>query len=67
MKKEFIKNLFKNTVFNNNDFNKNNYIIQIRNIINNPDIINKITNKKDLDDSSLIDVYNKFIYYFNFY
>ena len=67
LKKEFIKNLFKNTVFNNDDFNKNNYIIQIRNIINNPDIINKITNKKDLDDSSLIDVYNKFIYYFNFY
>ena len=66
MKKEFIKNFFKNTVFNNNDFYKYNFIIKIRHIINNSDIIMKISNKKYLDDSTLIDIYNKFINYFNF-
>ena len=66
MKKEFIMNFFENSIFNKKNFDKNIFIIKLRPIFINLENIMKFTIKKDLDDSSLISVYNKFINYFNF-
>ena len=66
MKKEFISNFFNITVFKNKHFDKGIFIIKLRPIFINLENIIKFSNKKDLDDSLLIDTYNKFINYFNF-
>lgn len=66
MKKEFISNFFNIAVFKNKHFDKGIFIIKLRPIFINLENIIKFSNKKDLDDSLLIDTYNKFINYFNF-
>lgn len=66
MKRNFMKKFFNNITFNNNDFNKDIIIIKLRTILTRYESIMKIVNKEELDDSFLIDSYNKLIDYYNF-
>jgi len=66
MKKKFISNFFNITVFKNKHFDKGIFIIKLRPILINLENIIIFSTKRDLDDSLLIDTYNKFIHYFNF-
>ena len=66
IKKEFILNFLNESVFKNDNFDKNIFIIKLRPIFNDLEIITKILSKDEYNTSFFNEVYDKFINYFDF-